>query len=116
MTDVLVPSTSHVLVFEESPRRVRAFLAGTAVADSTRVMLLHESARVPVYYFPLDDVRRDLLEPSDHAGDDEHKGPATFWHVRVGDRRAVDAAFAFRSPPKGAPDLSGYVRFEWNAM
>jgi uncharacterized protein (DUF427 family) len=116
MTDVLAPSTSPVLLFEESPRRVRAFLAGTAVADSTRVMLLHESARVPVYYFPVDDVRTDLLEPSDHMGDDEHKGPATFWHVRVGDRRAADAAFAFHSPPGGAPDLSGHIALDWNAM
>jgi uncharacterized protein (DUF427 family) len=116
MTDVLAPSASHVAVFEESPRRVRAFLAGIPVADSTRMMLLHESAHVPVYYFPLDDVRTDLLEPSDRTADDERKGPATYWHVRVGKTRAADAAFAFRKPPTGAPDLSGYVAFEWNAM
>jgi uncharacterized protein (DUF427 family) len=122
MTDLLVPFTApdtsarHFLVLEESPRRVRAFFAGTAVADSTRMKLLHESRRRPVYYFPLDDVRTDLLEPSDHTVDDEHKGAATYWHLRVRDRRTANAAFAFRSPPAGAPDLSGYLAFEWNAL
>jgi uncharacterized protein (DUF427 family) len=109
-------SHDHYLVFEASPRRVRAFLGGVAIADSTRMMLLHESQHLPVYYVPLDDVRSDLLEASDHTVADERKGPASHWHLRVGDTWAENAAFAFRSPPPGAPDLSGYVAFEWDAM
>ena len=35
--------------------------AGVTVADSKRVMLLHEFGRLPVFYFPLEDVRMDLL-------------------------------------------------------
>jgi uncharacterized protein (DUF427 family) len=122
MTDVLAPlrpfdtTQNHYLVFEESPRRVRAFFGGTAIADSTRMMLLHESMRLPVYYFPLDDVRMDLLEPSDHTADDAHKGAASYWHVRAGNRVAKNAAFAHPKPPAEAPDLSGYVAFNWDAM
>jgi uncharacterized protein (DUF427 family) len=104
------------LVFEESPRRVRAFLGGIAVADSTRMMLLHESGRLPVYYFPRDDVRVELLEPGDRTAGDERKGPASYWHVRANGKLAENAAFAYRRPAAGAPDLSGYVAFEWDAM
>jgi uncharacterized protein (DUF427 family) len=103
-------------VFEESPRRVRALFGGMTVADSTHMMLLHESDRLPVYYFPREDVRTDLLEPSDSTSDDDRKGPATYWHVRANGRIAEDAAVAYRDPPAGSPDLSGYVTFAWDAM
>ena len=48
--------------WEDSRRRVRVVFAGVAVADSTRVMLLHEFGRLPVFYFPLQDVRLDLMQ------------------------------------------------------
>jgi uncharacterized protein (DUF427 family) len=104
------------LVFEESPRRVRAFLGGIAVADSRRMMLLHESGRLPVYYFPREDVLTELLEPSPRTTEDERKGPASYWHVRANGNVAENAALAYGRPPAGAPDLSGYVSFDWDAM
>ncbi len=40
--------------------RVRAFLDGTAVDDSTQALLLLEAGHLPVYYFPPQDVRTDV--------------------------------------------------------
>ena len=57
----------HVLYFEDSPRRVRVVFDGETVADSRRVKLMHEGGLLPVYYFPQEDVRMDLLEESDHT-------------------------------------------------
>jgi uncharacterized protein (DUF427 family) len=48
---------------EPCPRWVRAVVGGTAVADSKAVLTV--TLGLPAYYFPLDDVRRDLLEPSE---------------------------------------------------
>jgi uncharacterized protein (DUF427 family) len=42
----------HPVWTEPYPRRVRAFLQGVAVADSTRALLLLEARHLPVYYFP----------------------------------------------------------------
>ena len=50
--------------FETCAKRVRAVWSGTVVADTKRVRLLSETAHVPVYYFPRDDLRMDLLQPS----------------------------------------------------
>ena len=53
------------IFWEPVPYRVRAVVAGDVVADSRNAHLLHETGHLPVYYFPPEDVRRDLLAPSD---------------------------------------------------
>ncbi|MCA1688711.1 MAG: DUF427 domain-containing protein [Actinobacteria bacterium] len=78
-TGVLQP---HTLYFEDSPRRVRVMLGGETVADSRRAKLLHETGHLPVYYFPEEDVRRDLLEKSDHTTYCPFKGVASYWSIR----------------------------------
>src|SRR5689334_20075635 len=79
--------------FEPSPRRVRAVFANVTVADSTRIMVLHESKHLPVYYFPVQDVRTDLLLPAEHQTHSPLMGEASYWSVQVGDRLAENAAW-----------------------
>src|SRR5438128_12474068 len=79
------------IVWEPWPRRVRAIFGGQTVADSTRAMLMIEGRRIAVYYFPIEDVRTDLLVPSDRRTRSETKGEGTYWSVAVGDRVAEDA-------------------------
>ena len=105
----------HRAELEPSPRRVRTVFNGEVVADSRRMMLLHETGRVPVYYFPADDVRMELLQPSATAGEDP-KGAGAFWHVSAGGRTASDAAFTFRGSPETVPGLAGYIAFVWHEM
>lgn len=49
-------------------KRVRAFVDGVAIADSCRVMMMFETARLCVYYFPVEDVRTDLLVATSKVG------------------------------------------------
>jgi uncharacterized protein (DUF427 family) len=101
--------------FESSPRWVRTVLNGTTVADSRRMKLLWEPGRLPVYCFPREDVRMDLLQRSGERPDDP-KGPATLWTVQVGDRVAKDAAWTVDHPAEGSPDIAGYVVLSWRDM
>lgn len=101
---------------EPCPRRVRAYLGGVAVADSTRVLLLLETAHLPVYYFPADDVRTDLLEPTDKRTTCPYKGDASYWTVRVGDRVAANAVWSYQDPLPGREDIKGYLAFYWHKM
>jgi uncharacterized protein (DUF427 family) len=64
------PAGSFTFV-EESPRWIRARLGGETVADSRRMKMLHRSGKLPIYLFPREDVRRDLL-PEDAVH--EHDG------------------------------------------
>jgi uncharacterized protein (DUF427 family) len=112
-TTVLEP---HTLYFEDSPRRVRVMLGGETIADSRRVKLLHETGHLPIYYFPEQDVRMDLLEATDHTTHCPFKGDASYWSVRVGDNVAENAVWGYREPIDPAPPLEGHVAFYWDAM
>ena len=89
--------------FEASPRWVRAVFGRVAVGDSKRMMLLYEPGRLPLYCFPEQDVRMELLQPS--------SARANGFDLRVGERAAVGAAWRF-----DAPELRGYVALDWNSM
>ena len=106
----------HVLYFEGSPRRVRVAFGGETVADSRRVKLMHEAGLLPVYYFPEEDVRMDLLEATDHTTHCPFKGDASYWTVRVGERVAEDAVWSYPEPLEDAPPLKGYLAFYWRKM
>jgi uncharacterized protein (DUF427 family) len=100
-----------LLYFEGDPRRIRAIFARETLVDSRHVKLLHEAGKLPVYYFPPDDVRMDLLEPSERTQSTARKGDCRFWDVRVGDRFVSDAAWSW-----SLPLLAGHLAFEWGAM
>ncbi len=96
MTDAFTVSP-HSKEFGSSPRWVRVYFNNQAIAESKKMMLLREANHLPLYYFPKHDVRMDCLQPSDHTTDSGRKGEGVFWHVKVGDKIAMDAAFTFRN-------------------
>jgi uncharacterized protein (DUF427 family) len=106
----------HVLYLEESPKRVRGMFGGEVVADSRHTKLLHEAGLLPVYYFPMEDVRTDLLEESDHTTHCPFKGDASYWSVKAGDRVAENAVWGYPEPIDSCPPISGHVAFYWNKM
>lgn len=69
----------RVLYVEETPRRVRVAHGGETVVESRHAKLLFESGSLPVYYFPEEDVRLDLLDEESyrrHDGLPGHVAPA----------------------------------------
>lgn len=111
----IATSTARVRV-EPNARRVRVFVDGVAVADSTRTLYLFETGHLPVYYFPLADVRTDLLEAADHATHCPYKGDARYWNIVVGERRIENAVWNYPHPIESAPDISGHVAFYWDQV
>ena len=60
MSDYPVPPV-EVNRVEPVPRRVRAFLGGQAVVDTTAARYVWEHPNYPQFYIPLADVQRDAL-------------------------------------------------------
>jgi uncharacterized protein (DUF427 family) len=102
--------------WELSPRHVRALFNGETVANSRRVRLLLEPRHLPVFYFPLEDVRLDLLERTDYHTFSPLKGEAAYWSLRVGDRIAENAAWSYPNPPADGPAVADFIAFYWNKL
>jgi uncharacterized protein (DUF427 family) len=99
---------------EEGRKRVRAYLGGEVVADTTRPRLVWEVPPYPAYYFPPDDVRTELLTPTERTRDSSSRGRARYFTVQGGDRVAEDAAWSYPDSP--VEQLRGLIRFDWAAM
>jgi uncharacterized protein (DUF427 family) len=99
---------------ESGQKRVRAYLAGEPVADTTHPTLVWEIPYYPAYYFPIGDVRADALTPPPKTEHSPSRGDAEYFHVVVGSTAAENAAWQYRKSPLEA--LRGLIRLDWNAM
>ena len=96
---------------EPAPKRLRVVFADETVADTTQGLRVLETSHPPAYYFPAEDVRMDLLQPSVGTTFCEFKGEASYFALVVGDRIARKAAWTYQSPSPGYEDLAGMLCF-----
>ena len=101
---------------EESAKRVRAVFAGETVADSTGVLIMHETRLRPAFYFPREDVRMDLLVRTDRHTHCPFKGNASYYSLVVGEAIAENAAWSYEEPFDESSMVEGYVAFDWDAV
>jgi uncharacterized protein (DUF427 family) len=113
---VAEPLPNRLLFAEPLRRRMRVRFGERWIADSENVILLHEPGRYPVAYFPLSDIARGLLHPTDHKTRHPDLGLTSWYTVQVGEASAERAAWEHRDLPTHADDLRGRVAFAWRAM
>src|SRR5438309_7145703 len=99
---------------EPWPRRVRGVVDHTAVVDSTSALVLFEEGHRPVWYFPPDDVRSDLLKASSKHTECPRKGTASYWDLHLGDHVIENAVWSYQDPIAGRDDIAGLLAFYWN--
>ncbi len=99
---------------EHSAKRIRAYLGGELVADTTRPVLVWEIPYYPTYYFPAGDVRGELLEAEGAVKHSPSRGDGQTFTVSAGGKRAIGGAL--RYPESPILELRELIRLEWNAM
>ncbi|WP_049576670.1 DUF427 domain-containing protein [Nonomuraea sp. SBT364] len=95
---------------ERTAKRVRTYLGGRAVADTTRALLVWESPHYPAYYFPLEDVEQGVLKPTGETRHSPSRGDAAVHTLAPGGGEAL----VYDDSPLEA--VRGHVRFDWDAM
>ena len=112
------PGQESVWDYPRPPRveavteRIRVVVGGTDIASSARALRVLETAGAPVYYVPPEDVRVDLLAPTDRRTACEWKGTATYWTIVVpGGRTIPNAAWSYERPLPGFEAIAGHVAF-----
>src|SRR6266851_5057290 len=106
-----------VVRVEPSARWVRAYFGGRPIADSKRVLLVWEPRRLPVYYFPVADVRMDLLRPSEYSASAAGAGSGrTRWTLESDGRTVPNAAWSYRDPDPARALLADHIAFYWDKL
>lgn len=98
---------------EAGAKRVRTYLGGEVVADTTRPVLVWEVPYYPAYYFPLADVHASL-EDDGGVARSPSRGDGRTLSVRAGDKLAAGAAIRYQDSPIG--ELRDLIRIDWNSM
>ena len=107
------PTSRGRVRVEHGQKRVRAYLGGEVVADTVAPLLVWEIPYYPTYYFPLADVRAELVATG-QIERSPSRGDADLYDVKVA--RATAPGAAQRHPVSPIEELRGAVRLEWAAM
>ncbi|MGE5269351.1 MAG: DUF427 domain-containing protein [Thiohalocapsa sp.] len=94
-----------------SSRPVRVIIGGETVAETNRARFLFETRLPTRYYIPAEDVRMDLLVPSDKVSQCPYKGRARYWSVKIGDRLYPDIVWSYPEPIAECPKVKGLLAF-----
>ncbi|MCP4357816.1 MAG: DUF427 domain-containing protein [Chloroflexi bacterium] len=94
-----------------SSRHIKVMIEGVTVAETTRPYLLFETNLPTRYYIPPQDVKMDLLTPTDTVTQCPYKGDAAYWTVDVNGRTHKDIAWGYPNPILEIPKIKGLLSF-----
>lgn len=82
------------------------------MAETTRGFRVLETSHPPTYYFPLEDVRSEMLRPIGLRTACEWKGQCSWYDLAVpGSSRVRAAAWSYLTPKVGFEPLAGFIAF-----
>jgi uncharacterized protein (DUF427 family) len=90
----------HKISTRQGTETVRVTIDGQLLAESSRPVVLSETGLPDRYYLPREDVRMDLLTPSDKTTHCPFKGDATYFSAAGAD----DAFWVYEAPDKEAAE------------
>lgn len=104
-----IRTTPEGLLWEPGERWVRGYKGDIAVVDSRHPVYVWEpGVPVPLYAFPREEVRTDLLRPAKNPRTGAHTGSQVFYDLEADGELVENAAWTFP-----AEDLAGHIAFEW---
>lgn len=104
-------ASGHTITITPGQAHVVVTLGGEKLAESDRPVLLDETGLPTRYYLPREDVRADLLRPTDTATTCPFKGQASYWSAQVGGETHEDLVWSYETPIPQAEGITGLMSF-----
>jgi uncharacterized protein (DUF427 family) len=101
----------HAITITPADVHVEVRVDGVKVAESDRPVLLDETGLPTRYYLPREDVRADVLRPSNQESVCPFKGQASYWSVDAGGQVHDGLVWTYESPIPGAEGIKGLLSF-----
>jgi uncharacterized protein (DUF427 family) len=97
---------------EASPRWVRGFINNVPIVDSKGVVVVYGARRLATYFFPIDDVRMDLLRPAETQSTPGEQRLT----LEMNGRTIEDIAWTYADVDGEHAELRDYIAFEWRKV
>ncbi|MFG2552639.1 DUF427 domain-containing protein [Streptomyces sp. NPDC048581] len=97
----------HEITIEQGTRRVRVLHGDQILAESDRPLILRETGCPARYYIPPEDVRLDLLTPSETHTYCPFKGTASYWSLPD----ATDLVWSYPDPKPDVTAIKDHLCF-----
>jgi uncharacterized protein (DUF427 family) len=96
---------------EETDARIQIFFNNEIVADSQRAKRILETSHPPVYYIPPEDIVMKYLRKAPGNSYCEWKGIASYYTLKVGNKKADKVAWYYPDPVADYAILKDHVAF-----
>lgn len=104
-------SAGHTIAITPSDSHVEIRLGDELLAATDRALRLDETGLPPRYYIPKDDVRMDLLRPTNFQTTCPFKGVASYWSASIDGETFDGIVWGYETPIDAASDIAGYLSF-----
>jgi uncharacterized protein (DUF427 family) len=101
----------HRVDVAQSDRHIKVVVGDEVLAETARAKILWETGIPTRYYIPTDDVRMELLEPTDLHTRCPYKGEASYWKLKGANEAGSEIAWAYLDPLPECPKIKGLISF-----
>lgn len=103
--------TGHRIDAQQSEHHIRIEVDGVVVAETRNAVALKETGIRTRWYLPVEDVRQEVLRPSDHYSECPFKGTASYHHVVTAAGEHRDLVWCYAEPIPAAEAIRGRLAF-----
>jgi len=89
---------------------MKAIWNDKVIAESANTRIVENN-----HYFPLEDIKKEFLKPSDTHTRCPWKGKASYYHIKVDGKTNEDAAWFYPNASHAAKPIEDYVAF-WKGI
>ena len=96
---------------ELTNKHLKIIFSGEIIAQTNRAFRVLETSHPPVFYFPPEDVRMELLTKVSGASFCEWKGSAGYYDLSVGGKIIKNAGWFYANPTREFAEIKDYIAF-----
>jgi uncharacterized protein (DUF427 family) len=110
------PGPDHPITLELCGTRVVVTVAGRAIADTRRALLLREATYAPILYVPRSDADMSALERSELTTYCPYKGDCSYFSISIGGDKSKNAVWTYEAPYPAVKEIREHLAFYPNRV
>jgi uncharacterized protein (DUF427 family) len=105
------PGPDHPITVESSGTRVVVTVAGRAIVDTRRALVLREAHYPPTLYVPRSDADMSALERSELTTYCPYKGDCSYFSIPLNGDKSNNAVWTYEAPYAAVKEIKEHLAF-----